>query len=222
MCEPISATTAMVLAGGLGSQALSTQLQNRAAGKVSRARNAVLEQDRLTQQRHQMQATAINDEQQGKFTAENQRALQAANIEKTLNNNTQSDSAVSYDTATRNAPVEVKSEIARQIASALNSGRNYGKTQAKLSSYGQTQFDNNLGLTRTAEDLERINNFSRGDSNLVQSRLANANTKGQGSRNAADIFGGIGDIAMLYGMSTAGRPAKATPKPAFDPRMFSI
>lgn len=205
MClDPVSGG---VMLAGLASQALSVNQQSRAAGKVIKARNRALEADAVKQKQLQAQANDVNQASQNKFTAEAQAADRAAETEKALRVATGSEQVGDYSAATQGEPVQVQSEIARQIAKALGEGKRYAKSSANLNSYGRTGFNNNLGLTDSATNIERINNFSRGNTGVLQTQLNAANQKGQGNLLSADILGGIGDIAMMYSLGAAGKGA---------------
>lgn len=200
MClDPVTAAV------GLGAQALSVYQQNRAAGKVTKARNRALEADAVKQRQLQAQANEVNTASQDQFTAEAQAANRAAETEKALKVATGSDQVGDYSAATQGEPMQVQSEIARQIAKALGEGKRYAKTSANLNSYGRAGFNNNLALTDSATNIERINNFSRGNTGVLQTQLNAANQKGQSNLLAADLLGGVGDIALMYSLGAAGK-----------------
>lgn len=197
MCNPILGVSAAL-------QAASVLANNRAAKKVEQERNRVLEANRLRQSQFAQEADVNNTSTQDQFTAENQATKRQANIDTAIKDQAGISANGDYLADSQTAPSVVKSEIARQLADAVSRGKGYGTSSANINSYGQTSFDNNLALTRNAEEIERINNFSRGETAVVPLALQNANTKGQGSRNLADLFGAAGDIGMAYGFGKMG------------------
>jgi hypothetical protein len=185
---------------------------SRAQGKVVKARNRALQDDRVKQQALQAEADAGNQKTQAGFSLENQEAGRAAEVERALKTATGSEMVGDYTAATNGQPVQVQSEIARKIADALRTGKDYAKTSANLGSYGRQQFNNRINLTDNAIDLERINSFSRGNTGVLGAQLNHANNKGGGNRLSADLLGGIGDIALAYSLNN---PLKK-PAPVVD------
>lgn len=196
MClDPVSAAL------GVGSQVMSAYQNNKAQSKVISARNKALEADRQKQAALAAEAKGVNDNTLKNFTLQNQEAGRIAEAEKSLAVASGSDVAGDYVTGKSSEPSVVDSEIARQIGDAIRSGKTYARTSANLGSYGRQQFNNGVALTDGATNIDRINNFSRGNSALLPSQLAAANNKGSGNRLSSDLFGGIGDIALAYSMN---------------------
>lgn len=95
----------------------------------------------------------------------------------------------------------VKSEIARQINSAIVAGRETARTGAKLNSFGRANMDAGNALAETQSRLGMLGNFSQGSVNALQSELDFANNSMPATKMASDIAGLVGQGAMLYGLT---------------------
>lgn len=195
MCDVATAVSAAV---GLGANMAGSYQQSRAANKQAKARSQALQADEAKQRAFQEQASQQTQKTTGNFSAENQEAMRQQNIQNAVENQTGVGQTGDYTTKSDSAPVEVKSEIARKIADAVSAGRGYAGSAANLNSYGQTNFDNALALTAGGENIDRINNFSRGQSSTLPSALNAASMKGQNNLLMADIFNGVSGIASAY------------------------
>ncbi len=113
------------------------------------------------------------------------------------------------------APIEVKSELARQVGDAIRKSRTRLGTQARLGAANQVQRDNNLGMARSMSGLGQIADFSRGEAGVLPYELQGAANAGRSWQTAADLFNLGGQAVSLYGMTTPS----ATPgaKPAARP-----
>lgn len=199
MCEPTTAALA------IGSLAASSYMNNQAAKKVASQRNKALLEDAAAQKVYQGQADEVNAKAQDNFKAENQTQMQANNEAKLKESLDASGGATGriadYSATSAQSPDVVQSEIARKIGEAVEKGQASTSSLARLQSYGKTMFDNNVNLTNSASDIERINNFSRGTSAVLPFKLERANRAGMGSQNLASIFDGIGNLSMAYGLT---------------------
>ncbi len=100
------------------------------------------------------------------------------------------------------APQEVRTEMADSMVRALDRGRQQAKSLAKLGGRSDAAFGTNVALGRSAQNLNRIGEFSRGSSRVLPYELEAANYKGENWRTIADLFQ-LGSMASgFYNMST--------------------
>lgn len=106
-------------------------------------------------------------------------------------------SEASYAAANPGAPKEVADSYARAIGDAMAKGKNYAKSQSKLSAIGQANANTGTALSRGATDIGVTNNFAGGSGQVAQQNL-NAIQPNQGMGVASDLLNGAGGIGALY------------------------
>lgn len=127
---------------------------------------------------------------------EDQRPQVAAQLEQQLTPAAGVDNG-SYAAANPGAPKEVSDAYARAIGDAMAKGKNYAKTQSKLSAVGKMNTDAGTALSRGATDIGVTNNFAGGSGAVAQQDL-NAIQPNQGMGIASDLLNGAGGIGALY------------------------
>jgi len=120
-------------------------------------------------------------------------------------------SEASYAAANPGAPKEVSDAYARAIGDAMAKGKNYAKSQSKLSAIGRQNQNASTALSRGATDIGTTNNFAQGSGTVAQQDL-NAIRPNQGTGVAADLLNGAGGIGALY----AGRMRPTVNYPTAD------
>lgn len=205
MCDPTTIGIAV------GSKMADTYMQNQAAKKVTSARNRALEADAAAQRGYQKEAADVNETTQQGFTAENQEAQRSASEEKLkgiLDGNSGSAGRIAdYNQTSAQAPSVVQSEIARKVGQAVSAGQSGTSSLARLQSYGDSQFKNNLNLTDASRKLETINTNSRGSSAILPYRLDAANRAGTSLSQMGSLFGSLGDLAVAYRLTNPMKKA---------------
>ena len=76
-------------------------------------------------------------------------------------------------------------------------GKNYAKSQSKLSAIGQMNTNAGTALSRGATDMGVTNNFAGGSGQVAQQNL-NAIQPNQNMGLASDLLNGAGGIGALY------------------------
>lgn len=106
-------------------------------------------------------------------------------------------SEASYAAANPGAPKEVSDSYARAIGDAMAKGKNYARTQSKLSAVNQQNTNAATALSRGATDIGVTNNFAGGSGTVAQQNL-NAIQPSQGLAIGSDLLNGAGGIGALY------------------------
>jgi hypothetical protein len=193
------------LAGaGAASNYVGAQRTNDAREDV-----ALAEGDR--QRNIQGQATDIIDQQTSKLSpaAQNQSLAQTAERRTSALVPSQDFSA---DLPTSgSAPIQVKGEVARQMANAIRSSRGRLGAQARLGAFRQNHATNQLGTGRAFSALGALSDRSQGSASVLPYELAGAANAGRGYRNAADLFNLASNVVSLYGMTRAPQAPGAAP-----------
>jgi hypothetical protein len=190
-------------------------MQNQQAQKkVTSKRNDVNLQEQQRQRQFQAQADTVNQQTEGQFTREAQdqsRAGQASSREQFITSNLPN-LGTGAD-ARPGAPTSVHSDLGRRIADALSYGRNQATSQAALGSYGANQFNNQITLNRSGQQLGQIGGNAGRSSGIAGLELEGANQAGQSNRNLGDVFRLGGQTALLYGMTQPGAVPTQAPAP---------
>ena len=105
--------------------------------------------------------------------------------------------------------------------SALRQGRQQSQALAKLGGRSDAQLQGQIGLGRSAQELNRIGGQSRASSAILPYELNDANRKGQDWRMIADLFNTGSMAAGMYGMTTpnpdyAGFYSRSAANPTFS------
>lgn len=110
------------------------------------------------------------------------------------------------------APAEVRTETAARVADFLRKGKEETQRRAKLVAFGDTQFDNNVAIGRTGQQLDQLGDYTRGSQNALGTELGGALHAGDDWGLFSDILGAAGMGASLYGFTQP-------PAAAMDPDM---
>ena len=114
----------------------------------------------------------------------------------------------------QNAPEVVKQAAARAILDALKKGKEYTQSQARMNAYGDANQGVGITMNQSANGINTASMLSRNSAGVLPTELAAANQSGQGWKMAHDVFGGMSNIGMLYGM---GAMNKQKPRPQTQP-----
>jgi hypothetical protein len=83
-----------------------------------------------------------------------------------------------------------------------------------MKSYGDANQGAGIAMNRAGGDINTASMLSRNSVGALPTELAAANQSGQGWKMAHDVFGGMSNIGMLYGM---GAMNKQKPRPQTQP-----
>lgn len=103
---------------------------------------------------------------------------------------------------TREAPPAVRGEIAKRMLEAFNRSTTKAKTMGALGGYGDQWFNNNVDINAANRNIDMVNNFSRGNSSILQSQqdLAEA-----AAYKRPSIWGSVLSAGGNLALSAAGR-----------------
>ena len=209
MCTGVEAAAAWaavspyLAAASAGMQGLGMIQQANANNEANDAINSAQQAESMRQQRFDKDRMALIDATIPDYTADKRDAQVAgktAEREAMLLPSTDSIGAIQpYNDS---APIEVKSDLANAMLSALGKGKNYAKTLSKLGSYGAVGQDNGIALNRTGQQLGVINNAAAGSQGIYAgAEIPAARGAGNASQQASDIFSGLGSIGTIYASS---------------------
>jgi|WetSurMetagenome_2_1015567.scaffolds.fasta_scaffold421351_2 hypothetical protein len=102
------------------------------------------------------------------------------------------------------APAVVRGEYAKRMLSAFNSATERAKASGKLGGYGDTWLGNNVGIADTGRRIDTVNNFSRGETGILNDQMDLAEI---GAKKEASIWGPILSGAGKIGTSLASKYA---------------
>jgi hypothetical protein len=195
-------------------QAAGTGLKWIGQNRVNDERRAVMRAENERQRRYQdesMRQIAETTKKVGRSEQERQENEATAERIERMTPDTTTPGGGEYTQAIEQAPTVVKGAIGRQIADAIRRGRSNVKNLARLSAFGDSAFDTNVNLLRSAENIQRIANNAYGSSQVVPFELQAANMAGRNFDLAGDIASGLGNIGFLY--ATTMNPATGSAKP---------
>lgn len=104
------------------------------------------------------------------------------------------------------APTEVKSEIAARVADYLRKGKAETQARAKLGAFGDQQFDNNVQVGRTGQQLDQLGDATRGSQGALDREMTGALHAGDDWGLFSDVLGAAGTATSMYGFT---QPAAA-------------
>lgn len=203
---------------------IGSYLANQEAqGQVSDARNSRLRDEGLRQKALGAEADARLREtlaaQQRPAMEQDQRVAEASREQKYATA-APTTADTGYVTAP-SAPKEVKSELAARMVDAIRRGRQQSQALATLGATSDATANSQIGLARSAQDLNLIGGRSRASSAILPYELSDANRKGQGARTVADLFNVASLGTGLYGMANppvdyGGFYARSAANPTFS------
>lgn len=169
MCEPatlgmMAASAALSAGGNMISQ---NEAQNN-ANAVAGARNSVLAASLARQKKFGEEARGLFDTRMADYADGAQpTALGAAQDARTVDVTKPMSTPVADVAVSRSAPGVVRSTIAKSMLDAFNGATERAKATAKLGGYGDTWFNNKVGVADTGRRIGTINNFSGNEAALL-------------------------------------------------------
>ena len=201
MCYP-ALIAAGLAAAGAGSNYMGQKRTNE-------AREDVVQAEGERQRNLQGQATDVINQQTSKLSpaAQNQ-ALAQTGEQRTAALVPSQDYSAELPTS-GSAPIQVKGEVARQMAKAIRGSRDQLGAQARLGAFNQNQATNQMGTGRAFSALGALADRSQGSAGVLPYELQGAANAGRGYQNAADLFNLAGNAVSLYGMTKPAAPGGA-------------
>ena len=186
---------------GLALQLGSSFLQNRAASKVSKARNSASSAEAARQDAFQRNAIARLQSTQGDFTREKQQEgldrSEIARSDRLVENVSGAD--VNDIPLTGSAPRIVREQAAKQLSEGIGKSKDFARRLGAFGAFGDLQFGNQVNLNRLGQDLAQTGKQSFNSSQILPAELTAANRAGTGLSGTADILGAGGSVLGLAG-----------------------
>lgn len=191
--------------------AASAGVNSMAARKQQRARDDVLEAERIRQRGYDKETGELNTQSQDRYQDySGKQAVKAQDLGDYFSAQTQSGPNESAGAIMPSASSDVvNNEIARQSGEAAAYTGQQAGALADLRSFGDLLGDTSLLQARDASKIGQIGGFKRGSADIVPYELEAAMQKGGGMRTFADILNGIGGIAG--GMGGGAKPQGVLP-----------
>jgi hypothetical protein len=96
------------------------------------------------------------------------------------------------------APIEVQSEIAKQVADYIRRGRDETSRKARLGGFGDADLENAIDISRSSGELDMLGDFTRGSQGALGFELQDARKAGDQWANFSDLLGAAGTALSLY------------------------
>ena len=187
---------------GLALSLGSSLLQNRAASKVSSARNRAASAEAARQNQFQRSSIADLENTQAGFTRDKQQAdldrIGATRADR-LAENVSGDFTANDIPLTGSAPRVIREQAAKQLSEGLSKSKNFARRLGAFGAFGDAQFGNQVNLNRLAGDLDTTGRSSFNSSQILPAELTAANQAGGGLRGIADVLGAGGSVLSLAG-----------------------
>lgn len=210
MCDPVTASIALTVAG--------TASQAAAANQAKKAMQGAQAAERIRQKGYQDESAAVQAGSETRMSKANQDMGQA-----------EAEAARNVDYAAANAaaqaPVALKganlagdqsanaviaSENARAGQQALGYAGQQGNAKAALKGFGDLQLGNALANARAMEQQRQLGNFMQGSSGVLGLEMDEASQKGAGLKTLGSLLSTAGGIA---GMGAGAGWWGSTPPP---------
>lgn len=169
MLNPVTAGLGLgaSIAGSLISRSEATKNANATAA----ARNAVLQPYLEKQRGLETEGRGYLDKTLGTYAPGNTQLQDAqdarnATISGTVGNMSDPNTVPT----TRGAPPAVKGEIAKRMLDAFQRSTAHAKALGNAGGYGDQWFNNNVDINDTSRNIGVLNNFSRGNTGILQSQ----------------------------------------------------
>lgn len=113
------------------------------------------------------------------------------------------------------APAEGVGRAPKVITDAYEGGANasrgygldYAARTGAMEGFGNQLFSRNIDIGRGRQEIDKWGNFSRGSQSVLPMEVDAASKKGDSQKGMGELFSGLGNLAMMFGLS--GTPAAA-------------
>lgn len=204
MCDPILGGSAAALAGG-------TVLSGMGRNSATKAQYGAMNAEAGRQRGFRDAASgAWNKTLDGMEPGKEGQALADAKARRAdaAKANVTDFSAVKKD-GVGDAPKVITDAYARGDEAARGYGLDYGDRTGALEGYGERLFSRSVDIGRGRQDIDKYGNFSRGSQSVLPMEMEGAATKGSTLRSIGEIFSGLGNLGLMYGLTRA--PGAAPP-----------
>ena len=191
-------TAALGMSGTIIGGLIERQQANKQAKAVAEARNAALRQYLSKQEGLEQEGRGLLDGVVARYADGNTQLADAQGnrtgvIIDTVGK-TSDPNAIQH---TRDASPAVTSEIAKRMLAAYNRATDHAKAMGAVGGYGDQWFNNNVATGDVARQIGTLQNFSRGNTAILQSQqdLAEAAAYKQPSMWGS-LLKGVGNLAL--------------------------
>jgi hypothetical protein len=105
----------------------------------------------------------------------------------------------------------VQGAVDRNVAQAKDNAQTMALREAMLKAFGDTDLQNEIALTRGAQRVGQIANYSQGNSALVPLDIAAAHAAGADSAGWSDILNRASQIGAAYAATRNKKNTNLTP-----------
>jgi len=217
MCEPISASLALMAAG--------TAAQMQGQKKAQKAMSAAQEAEATRQKRLRGEGEGIFNKSLGRLGAENQRSAidQAGKKRGEQMAGAQDESAPIQIDQSGAAPNIINEDTSARVSDATSKARQRALAEGFLGGYNDVSLSNALENSRANQGIGVLNNMRQGSQGVLGLEMNNAsmagdrwNNIGKGLSTAGSLVGLYGAMAPAAAATTAGGTTASTLAAAND------
>jgi hypothetical protein len=195
MCDPVTASIALTVAG--------TASQAAAANQAKKAMQGAQNAERIRQKAYQDESAAVQAGSESRMSKANQDKGQAEAEAARNADYAAATAAAQAPTATvganlagdQTANAVIASENARAGQQALGYAGQQGKAKAALQGYTDLNLGNALANARAMEQQRQLGNFMQGSSGVLGLEMEEASQKGAGLKTLGSLLSTAGTIA---------------------------
>ena len=199
MCDPVLGASAAALAGG-------TVMSGMGRNSAAKAQYGAMNAEGVRQRGFRDAASgAWNKTLDGMEKPKEGQALTDAQNKRTaaVQGNVTNFSAVPRD-GVGNAPKVITDAYDAGDKAATDYGLDYGARTGALEGYGDRLFSRSVDIGRGRQEIDKYGNFSRGSQSVLPMELEGASSKGSTMRSIGEIFSGLGNLGLMYGLTRPG------------------
>jgi hypothetical protein len=197
MCDPVTASIALTVAG--------TASQAAAANQAKKAMQGAQAAERIRQKGYQDESAAVQAGSEARMSKANQDKGQAEAEAARNADYAAATAAAQAPTATEGANLAgdqaanavIASENARASQNALGYAGQQGKAKAALQGYTDLNLGNALANARAMEQQRQLGNFMQGSSGVLGLEMEEASQKGAGLKTLGSLLSTAGGIAGM-------------------------
>lgn len=200
MCDPLTIVGAALQVG-------SAVANNNAAKREDRARADAMAAERIRQGQLDDESRGINAQSRNRFEgAEAQQEEASSNLAEVLTGEANRGAEVIAAALPRsNSNVTLANDTA-QRTEATEFANQQGDALARMRSFADMFGGLGRDMSRDASQLGMLGGFKGGSQGVLPFELEAAASRGAGMRQAADLMGGFGGLALNAGLSGASLP----------------
>lgn len=208
MCDPLTATSAVITAAGAASSYAGAQETYKASKEVGAARDQVVSAERQRQLALNAEGDAVNKTARDRYDN--------IDVQNDAKAKTLSDYFKGGGVPGGSAPTPAPSlvpvsnsgitvaEEGKKLGQAQDFSDKQGDALGKLRSFGDLFAGLNRSQARDAGTVAQLGGFKTGSAGVVPYELADANHAGDKTKFLGDLLSGAGKIGITAGLSGAG------------------